>query len=245
MAVSTDSADFIARSLGERKAAEESRASIETTLGLAQQVCAVGARTEKLGKFTRWVALASLVITLGLLGVTNYTLQRLQDAEARILALIPPPPPPPDLDVTIKVQQWTSGPFVSGVVECGEKSGEPDPCDCWYSRTNSGQADCTKLPEIAQANRDTVLVFANGGHDRVDLTSAGRETLGTNDNVAYQRAKAVAAQFRKELTDVRGCKGDACDIPEAISTRGLWDQQRKTPSDRTVTVTLFRREKTS
>jgi hypothetical protein len=91
-----------------------------------------------------------------------------------------------------------------------------------------------------------VLIFASGGHDRLRLKEASRETLLSNDNLAYLRAKSMSCAFKDALRAAREKAGrPQTEVAEELGTRGVWDTSLETSSDRTVTITLLRWEQAS
>ena len=239
------SEDFITTSIAKLDAVKESQDTVRSTHLVAGDTQAVAGDIHKMSRVTRRVVIATLTMAAGLMFAAAYTLAQIEQSESLIVAAINELDPSAlgKPQVLIEVQQWTSGAFASGSVECGvTEQQKTDPCLWWYSRSPTGAPQPTDLRAIVDANRDTVLIFASGGHDRVRLNIASRETLLSNDNIALKRAEVVAAKFKEFLAEVRKDE-PARALPDTFTwTRGVWDTERSTPSDRTVTVTLVRSE---
>jgi hypothetical protein len=144
--------------------------------------------------------------------------------------------------IKVSVEEWTSPAFASGGVSCGAHTGNDSPCLCWFSTAPSSSTDCTPLAKIAEANKDAILVLADGGHDRQHLKDSLRKTHCCNRRIAMARAELVAEQFKQQLQRARNKTSDV-EHPTTgflLSTRGAHDYTTEDPNDRTVRITLVR-----
>lgn len=223
--------DSIAEQLSEREKIERNRDAVSDTHTIVSNM--------------RWVAIGTLMLALLLIGAAALLFSRLEDtglqvheSEVRISARIDKIPASlPAPKVSVELQQWTSVAFAPGSVVCD--SSDKSPCNCWYAGTDAGTGDCVAVGTIAARNRDTVAVMAIGGHDKARLKPRSEGTLKSNDNIAMTRAGRVANSFVGSFESSTGVK--LSDV--RYMTRGVWDKEKQSSSDRTVTITLVKVER--
>lgn len=247
--MSAEERGFIAQRLREMEAIRRSQEEIRAIQTAALAVQDSTATTQVVARRTRLIALATLALCGLLLGASAYLFYELNAAETRIVAALKKHDVRSAI-VTIKVQQWTSAPFAVGVAECRAHDRQAvNPCDCWYPNAEHQRKSCVQRAALIASHGNANSIISVGGHDRLELNSTGRARFQSNENIAHERASAVAALFRKELAEspANGCvksRDEDC-IHTEVQVRGFWDQKAQSDSDRTVTLTLLNSEQAS